>query len=196
MSKTLHLAITGNIGSGKSSACKLFRAMGIPIYSSDVEAKRLMREDTELIRAITALLGEDAYNESGLNKAFIASKIFGNKSLLEKMNALVHPAVKQDYMAWRQEQQAPFTIQESALTFEIEAEQYMDYTMVVYAPEALLIHRAMQRDQADHEKIKARLSKQMSLDLKVQKADFVIDNSLGQSMLKQAIVIYDDLIKR
>ena len=112
-----HLAITGNIGSGKSTACRFFERLDIPVYYSDARAKKLMIEDQEVIGAIKDLLGEESYSEDGtLNRSHVASKIFSDQTLLQQMNQIVHPAVRKDYHRWRENQDAVFTLQESALT--------------------------------------------------------------------------------
>lgn len=190
-----HLAITGNLGSGKSTVCKIFEALQIPIYYSDVEAKRLMLEDEDLKNNIKALIGFNAYHENGaLNRTYISGKIFENKIILEKMNGLVHPAVRVDYLKWRKAQNAVFTIQESALTFEIGAEKIMDAVILVYAPEPLLIERGMLRDNKTEAEIKARLSQQINQEIKKKKSEFIVYNGLGDSLCEQVVEMYCKII--
>ena len=189
-----HLAITGNIGSGKSTACRFFERLDIPVYYSDARAKKLMIEDQEVIGAIKDLLGEESYSEDRtLNRSHVASKIFSDKTLLEQMNTIVHPAVRKDYHSWRENQDAIFTLQESALTFEIGAEKIMDHVILVYAPEALLIKRSTKRDGIDEAAVRQRLDKQMSQDLKAQKADYILFNGLTDSLLFQIQRLYHEL---
>lgn len=189
-----HLAITGNIGSGKSTACHLFEQLGIPVYYSDARAKILMIENQTVIENIKTLLGAEAYHKNGqLDRAFVASKIFNDQSVLEKMNQIVHPAVRLDYSIWRENQHAEFTLQESALTFEIGAEKIMDQVILVYAPEALLVARSIQRDGVDESSIRKRLEKQMSQDLKAKRADKILYNGLTDSLLFQVLNLYDQL---
>ncbi len=189
-----HLAITGNIGSGKSTACRLFERLDIPVYYSDARAKKLMIEDQKVIGAIQDLLGQEAYSEDGsLNRSHVASKIFSDQTLLQQMNQIVHPAVRKDYHSWRENQDAVFTLQESALTFEIGAEKIMDYVILVYAPESLLIKRSTKRDGIDEAAVRQRLDKQMSQDLKAQKADYILFNGLTDSLLFQIQRLYHEL---
>ncbi len=189
-----HYAITGNIGSGKSTVCSVFEIMGIPIYYSDARAKGLMSNNQELINSLKSLLGDDVYNDKNqLDRAKMASIIFKDRDILEKVNAIVHPAVRKDYLKWRAEQNAPYTIQESALTFEIEAEKYVDGVLLVYAPEELLIERSMKRGNVSREQVIDRLSKQMDQELKKEKANYVINNSLGVSLIKQVILLHEIL---
>lgn len=195
MSKTIkHIAITGNLGSGKSTVCKFFEQLDIPVYYSDSEAKKLMISDIKLINQIKNLLGKESYEKGQLNKVFVGSRIFEDKKLLKKMNALVHPIVRKDYIKWRKKQNTLFTIQESALTFEIQAEKIMDATILVYAPEELLIERGVLRGQQDRKQIIDRLAKQMDQEIKKERATFIINNSLGELLIPQVIEIYNKVI--
>lgn len=190
-----HLAITGNIGSGKSTACRFFETLGIPVYYSDARAKKLMVENAEVVDDIKQLLGEGAYAQNGhLERSYVASKIFSNRALLDQMNQIVHPAVREDYLAWRDEQNSLFTLQESALTFEIGGESIMDKVILVYAPEELLIERSMQRDGATIEAVRSRLDQQMSQDLKAERADFILYNGLTDSLLFQVLDIFSRMV--
>lgn len=192
--KSKHIAITGNLGSGKSTVCRFFQQLEIPVYYSDQAAKMLMIQDKQLIKSIKKLLGNAAYIDGVLDRKYVGTKIFGDKKLLEKMNALVHPSVRKDYMKWRNAQKSLFTIQESALTFEIEAEKIMDSTILVYAPEALLIERGVARGNQTKKEVKARLSKQMDQEIKKRKATYIINNSLGELLLPQVMDIYNKII--
>lgn len=191
-----HFAVTGNIGSGKSTICSIFELLGIPVYYSDYRAKLLMHNNLDVKDALKTLLGEDIYLESGeLDRVKMANKIFTNEIILEKVNAIVHPAVRMDYFKWREKQEAPYTLQESALTFEIGGEEYVDGVILVYAPEELLISRSMKRGNATRKQIKDRLSKQMDQELKKKKADFIIDNSMGVSITEQIVKLHRSFLK-
>lgn len=189
-----HYAITGNMGSGKSTVCRIFEVLDIPIYYSDARAKKLMVQNEEVVNSLKNLLGEEVYSESGeLNRKWMANKIFNDPSLLKSVNNIVHPAVRKDYLDWREKQTSLYTIQESALTFEIKAEKYVDGVILVYAPEELLIHRSMNRSGASEKEVRARLGKQMSQEIKKEKANFIIDNSLGNSLVSQVIALHHEL---
>ena len=193
----IHGAITGNLGSGKTTVCKIFEVLDIPTYYSDARAKLLMKEDKNLVSDIKSLLGDDAYDGDGiLDRSFVSKKIFTNRDLLNQLNALVHPAVGRDYLLWREKQNSPFTLQESALTFEISADKRVDFTILVYAPEELLISRGMARDGKSQEEIKARLANQMDQEEKLKRADYVIYNAKGDSLIKQVLEMYRKIILR
>ncbi len=191
-----HYAVTGNIGSGKSTVCSIFEILDVPVYYSDIRAKQLMLENENVRGELKILLGEDVYLPDGeLNRKWMAHKIFNSPVLLKGVNDIVHPAVRKDYFKWRENQDSNYTLQESALTFEIGAEKHMDGVILVYAPEELLIYRTMQRSQTSEEEVRSRLEKQMSQELKKDKANYIINNGLGESLIKQ-IVDLDILLNK
>lgn len=190
-----HLAITGNLGSGKTTVCLIFETLGVPVYYSDYRAKILMYKSSTLKLKIKALLGSEAYHKNGRpNRSVIASKIFSDQKLLEKMNALVHPAVAEDYLEWRNQQKSPFTLQESALTYEIDADKKMDAVIVVYAPTETLIMRGMNRDKSSRKAVEARLAKQMNQEEKISRADYTINNDGETKLIPQVLKIYHAII--
>ena len=125
---------------------------------------------------IKDLLGDEAYDGKELNKTYIASKIFKDKTLLDQMNAIVHPAVRRNFMAWVNKQQAPYVIQEAAIIFENDLQQFYDKVILVTAPEKLRIKRVMERDGIPKSEILARIANQWQDTRKIQLSDFVIHN--------------------
>ena len=113
----LKVGITGGIGSGKTTVCKVFEALGIPVYYADERAKWLMVNDPDLVLGIKRIFGEGAYTADGqLDRPFIARKAFGDSSVLKKLNALVHPAVAVDGERWHAEQSGvPYTLKDELL---------------------------------------------------------------------------------
>ena len=112
------VGLTGGIGSGKTTVANMFRAFGISIYIADEEAKKLMASSKIIKRKLIALFGEKAYDNDALNKPFIADLIFKNSSLLEKMNAIIHPRVASHFKKWLIKQKSPYVIKEAAILFE------------------------------------------------------------------------------
>jgi len=168
-----HYAVTGNMGSGKTTVCRIFELLDIPVYYSDARAKKLMITDKKVMKNLIDLLGKEVYTKAGeLDRKWMAKKIFDSPKTLAKVNGIVHPAVRKDYKAWRKTHNAPYTLQESALTFEIGAEKHVDGVILVHAPEALLIDRSMKRNNVSKESVKARLSKQLDQKIKFKKADY------------------------
>ena len=158
------VCITGGIGSGKSSVCALFAAYGVPVYDCDAEAKRLMEQSAELRDALCEAFGAECYNESGLNRAYLAAKVFGNDEQLQRLNAIVHPAVKADFAEWAERQRAPYVMMESAILFESKFDSVVDTSLAVMAPMEERIRRTMERDGVDRESVIRRIGHQMSDD--------------------------------
>ncbi|MBQ2026775.1 MAG: dephospho-CoA kinase [Alistipes sp.] len=172
----MKIAICGGIGSGKSTICRMFEERGVAIYDSDARAKTLMNESESLRAALIAEFGEECYSDGVLNRAVLASKVFGSEEQLAKLNSIVHPAVKEDYLRWHEEQEGDYTILESAILFESGFDVLVDKSVAVLAPLPLRIERAMQRDSATREQIEARIKAQMSDDELASRADFAIVN--------------------
>lgn len=187
-----HLGITGGIGSGKTTVCKIFETLGIPIYYADERAKHLMSHDPELMAGIVDLFGPEAYLEPQvLNRAHIAKVAFNDKIKLNQLNALVHPAVGRDGLAWQAAQQnVPYTLKEAALLYESGSYRSLDKIIVVTAPLELRIERVMARDGAKREDVEARIAKQMPEAEKVKLADFVVHNDGQQALIPQVLAIH------
>lgn len=179
---SIRIGITGGIGSGKSYVCNLFAEKGIPVYNCDDEAKRLMRDSNIIRKKLIELLGNEAYffdsstGEWLLNKALIAKFLFANKENAEKINSIVHPVVKQDFLEWADRQTAEVVVQECAILFESGFEDTVHKTIEVYAPKDVRLQRAMTRDSASAEQIEARMAQQMPEEEKRAKADYCINN--------------------
>ncbi len=170
------IAICGGIGSGKSTVCGMFAERGAAIYDSDSRAKALMSESAELRAALIAEFGEGCYKGGELNRPYLAEKVFGSEEQLAKLNSIVHPAVKADFLAWAEEQEGDFCILETAILFESGFDAVVDCSVAVLAPMPLRIERAMQRDGATREQIEARIKAQMNDDELMRRADFAIVN--------------------
>lgn len=179
------VGLTGGIGSGKTTVAKMFAALGVPVYNSDSEAKKLMRKSKKLKKAIIALFGEEAYKSKKLNKKYLSSRVFNDSSLLQKLNAIVHPAVRKHFLKWAQRQDTPFVIQETAIIFENQMQDFYDSVILVVAPKESRLQRVMERDGADRKKVEARMKHQLPDSKKKILADYVIDNiDLATTTLK------------
>lgn len=191
MSKVI--GITGGIGSGKSLVCKVFSVLGIPIYEADARAKYLISHDQLLKKSIIELLGEQAYLASGdYNRAWVASQVFGNPVLLSKLNALVHPKVRQDATDWiQQNQQTSFVLYEAALMKAAGDGNTFDKVIVVNAPVDLRIQRIKVRDQRSEAEIRAIIERQISEEERRKIADFTIENDEKQPLLPQILDLYE-----
>lgn len=191
----LKIGITGGIGSGKSTVARVFETLGIPVYSADDAAKRLMQEDPELKKQIIELLGESAYENGRLNRAWISAQTFGNPETVQKLNAIVHPVTIRDAASWMASQTTDYTLKEAALIFESGAEKSLDYVIGVSAPEELRIRRVMERDGSTREAIVKRMQSQLSEDEKMKRCDFVIYNDEQQMIIPQVLALHQQLLQ-
>lgn len=192
------VGITGGIGSGKTTVCKIFETLGIPIYYADDRAKWLMVNSPALQTGIINLFGKESYDEEGqLNRAYIGGIAFKHPKKLQKLNALVHPAVFVDGENWQQEQlahQFPYTLKEAALLYESGSHKFLDKMIVVTAPEELRIERVMKRDGLDKEAVQDRIARQMPEAEKVAQADYIITNDGQQLLIPQVLEIHQQLL--
>ena len=182
------LGITGGIGSGKSYISALLREqMNVPVYDCDAEAKRLICEDEEIRQKLTELTGAPIYKEGKLQKKVLADYLFANQQHVQKVNAIVHPAVRRDIGKWVEQQDSEVVAVESAILYESGFDTLVDKVLFVNAPLELRIQRAMKRDGSTREQIEARIGMQQS-EQQLEKADYVIDNGTeGQADLLDAL---------
>lgn len=170
------VGITGGIGSGKSSVCKMLALRGVPIYDSDSRAKQLMVTDAELVRLVSQRFGADVYVDGMLNRQVLAVRVFTDKVALAELNSMVHPAVMRDFERWAAEQQTAYVVMESAIIFEAGLDDKLDAVVAVMAPCSLRLERAMQRDGATREQIEERMRTQLSDDELARRAKYAIVN--------------------
>ena len=191
------MGITGGIGVGKTTVCKLFEEVGVPVYYSDAEAKRLMVEDMDLVGAIRRIFGDEAYSLEGeLNRAWIAGVVFKDKGKLAALNGVVHPAVGRDGLRWSAlHSDAPYTLKEAALIFESGGDRYLDKIITVYSPMNVRIERLIVRDQSTLSEIEGRMKAQISEREKLKRSDFVIYNVEQGELLPQVLAIHKILIR-
>lgn len=184
----LKIGVTGGIGSGKSIVCRIFSALGVPVYSADDRAKWLLNHDLSLKSAVTQLLGSEAYLPNGIyNRAWVASQVFQNPPLLQKLNAIVHPRVGEDTQEWvEQNSNAPYVIKEAAIMAKAGQNNDLDKVIVVDATVDLRVARVMQRDPQRSEKdIRDIIARQISDEERHKIADFVIYNDESQLLIPQ-----------
>jgi dephospho-CoA kinase len=192
----LKIGITGGIGSGKTTVCKIFQTFGIPIYYADDRAKAIMVENKTVIRAIKKLFGEAAYLADGsLNRAHISDISFSNPLILNQLNAIVHPAVRRDGEVWHNRfKKVPYTLKEAALLFESGNFKTLDKIIVVSAPQELRLERALLRGGISREQLEKRMAAQMPEAEKIKLADFVINNDGTESLIPQVLRIHQALL--
>ena len=171
------IGITGGIGSGKSFVSNLFEDLGVPCYNSDLKAKELMVSDLKLKSSIINLLGEQAYEGNSLNRQYISSKVFNDKSLLNSLNNIVHPIVKTDFYNWVNASSSLFVLKESAILFETGSYLECDKTILVTAPIDVRINRVIKRDNVTKSQVESRIKNQWKDEQKKPLADYIIKNT-------------------
>lgn len=171
------IGLTGGIGSGKSTVATMFKELGVPVYDSDQRAKYLMNTSKVIHDQLVALLGEEAFKGGTLNRSYIASKVFNDAELLAKLNSIVHPVVRQDFIDWSNDQDGNYVIQETALLFENKAQELYDDVILVTAPKEVRINRVLDRDSTTREQVEARMNNQLDDETKLELANYVIENN-------------------
>lgn len=176
----LVLGITGGIGSGKSYISSLLREqLSVPVYDCDTEAKRLMAEDKSIQQQLMNLVGAHVYKAGKLQKDVLADYLFANQQNASQVNAIVHPAVKDDFRRWTALQKADLVAIESAILYESGFVSLADKVLYVDASKELRIQRVMQRDGSTRQQVEARMNMQKAEEQR-QKADFIIENEGAQ----------------
>lgn len=177
------VGVTGGIGSGKSTLCRLFAKRGVAVYDTDAAAKRLMAEDATLREAIRERFGAASYTEEGvLNRPYLAERVFSDAAERAALNGLVHPAVIADFERWAAEQSGDYVILESAILYEAGLDRHLDRVVAVLAPERLRVERAMQRDGVTEEQVRSRMAAQMSDDALAARADVTVVNLFEEDL--------------
>lgn len=190
----IKLAVTGGIGSGKSYISHLLEDMHIPVYNADNEAKRLTVSDAGIRGELIALLGEEVYKDGLLNKPLLASYLFSDPAHVLQINSIIHPRVRKDFTVWVERQEKCEIVgMESAILYEAGFQDTVDAVIMVYAPVELRIQRAMYRDGASEEQVRARIAAQMDDEEKRRRADFTVVNDGVQLLIPQLNRIVEQL---
>lgn len=185
----LKIGITGGIGSGKTTVCRVFELLGIPIFYADTVAKLIMNTDPVLKEEILKTFGQKSYSMDGeLNRSYISSIVFKNESELDKLNALVHPAVFRAFDKWLGiHYDAPYIIKEAALLFETKSYTMCDLSVLVVSPEALRVQRVIARDAISQDEIALRMKRQLSDEQKMKLADHILFNDESRLLIPQIL---------
>ena len=203
MSKSTVIAVTGGIGTGKSTVTNLIREMGYKVLSSDDNAKILMKNNDKIKQKLISEFGNEVYSEDGqINNVFLSGKVFGtsteNEKALLRLNSIVHPEVIQmliEEVEKLEESGEEYIFVESALTFEAGLEEGFDFIIVVDCEEELAVKRVVERSGLSKEQVQHRMSQQISNQRKREMADFVIENNKGFDELKSSTEFIINLIK-
>lgn len=184
------LGITGGIGSGKSTVCKIFELLGAPVFQADIVAKQLINTSEEIKNGLIRLFGDGIYTpNNGIDRKKLAAIIFNDDIQLEKVNKLVHPLVRDEFNTWAQKQNAPYLVHEAAILFESGFYKMMDFTILVTAPEKLRVQWVSNRDGVSSRQVKERINKQWPDDKKRELATLELRNDNTRLLIPQIIKI-------
>lgn len=193
---SIKIGITGGIGSGKSVVSRLLGIMGIPVYISDIEAKRVTQTDPMIHRGLCELVGQDVFQGGELNRPLLASYMFGHPGRVQKVNEIIHPQVKEDFRQWVARLGSRQLVgMESAILVEAGFRNEVDFLVMVYAPLEVRVERAVKRDCSSRELVMKRIEAQMSDEVKRGHADFVIVNDDETPLIPQVLKLISLLSK-
>lgn len=194
------IGVTGGMGSGQSTVCKIMESMGCKVIDVDKKAKQVIAKDKTLQKELKQAFGEEIFTKEGqLDRKLLANIAFNDASKTILLNNLVHPRmvaeVIEEMEQARFSKKYPLIVIDAALIYEISIEQVFDAIIVVYADLKERIQRVMQRDGLKKSEIKARIERQIPLEDKREWADFVIDNNGSLQNLKiQTQKIFNSLV--
>jgi dephospho-CoA kinase len=194
MNPLFRLGITGGIGSGKTSVCKVFEVLGIGVFSADIEAQKIMNNDMVIIRGINSIAGKDLYIDGSLNRTELASLIFNDNNILVRVNSLVHPVVFENFTKWTLMQSSPYVIMEAAILFESGGSEFVDRIATVVAPVEQRIKRVIQRNKLSQEQVMDRMRNQMDDQERINRSDFVIQNSENDMIIPTILKIHNEIL--
>ena len=188
------VAVTGGIGTGKTTVSNLFEKIGIPVFNSDEIAKELMSNDNTLKLEIVNAFGDESYINNELNRAYLSDVVFNDETLLDKINSIVHPQVAKEFNQWLLNQKSKYIIYESAIIFENNSEDVFDKIICVIAPEEDVISRVMKRNNFSHDKVISIISNQLPDQVKRNKADYIIENINKSDLTDRVLEIHNKII--
>lgn len=171
------IGLTGGIGSGKSTIAGYFKALGVPVYIADEEARKLMGQP-EIVKKVQAVFDENVIDNNSLNRKKIAELVFSAPEKLKKLNSIIHPEVKEHFLSWvKAHKEFPFVIKEAAILFESGSYKDCDKIITVTAPQDVRIQRVVNRDKVTEEQVLERMKNQWPEEKKIKMSDFVIQNT-------------------
>jgi dephospho-CoA kinase len=191
----IKVGLTGNIGSGKSTVCRIFETLGVPVFHADEVAKEMLKEE-RIQQQIRTKFGNEVFDGNILDRKKLASIVFVDKEALTFLNSLIHPEVRKKLKRWFDEKSDHhYVIEEAAILIEGGSYIEFDKIIMVTAPPELSIKRVMDRDGVKKEDIENRLLNQWSQQKKIELSHFVIHNDEKQLLIPQVLAIHHQLIK-
>lgn len=196
--KKIKVAITGGIGSGKSSVSDYLEKKRHSVLRADLIAKELMAQDAQIKKKLIEEFGEESYSNDKLNTKYLAANAFSNEENVQKINSIVHPPVmeKIDQLAKEIFKNQDIVFIETALVYEANLEDFFDYVLLVLADEKTRIERIINREKVTEEQVRARMQYQIPDEEKKDDADFVLDNNTTLQELENRVEFLLILIRQ
>ena len=183
------IGLTGGIGSGKTTIANYFNELGVPVYIADDGAKKIMQSEN-IIEEIKTVFGEAIFENNILNRSKLAEIVFNDKDKLAQLNAIVHPAVKEDFEVWLlQHRNYEYIIYEAAILFESGRYKECDFVITVTAPVEIRIERVLKRDNTTREQVLSRMQMQWNDENRISRSNFVINNSNLKNAKEEVVKI-------
>jgi dephospho-CoA kinase len=196
VSKTVHIGLTGGIGSGKTTIGRVFQKLGIPLYIADDRSKLLLHQDLDIQEQLNALVKENIFPNGELNRKRFGEILFADVNLKREVEAIIHPAVARDFAHWAAQQPTPYVIKEAAILFETGSYRALDANILVTAPITIRMKRVLARDShLTPETIQARMQQQWTDEKKRHLADYHIENDGATFLLPQILHCHEAIIR-
>jgi dephospho-CoA kinase len=189
------IGLTGGIGAGKTTVSKIFQIIGIPIYSSDEVAKKILKKNDSVKQQMMKHFGKGILTNNNIDNKKIANVIFKKKDKLKIVNSIIHPLVKKDFESWCKKQNNIYIIKESALLFTSNAYKELDYIILIKSPLELRIKRIKSRDQKNEKEIFSIIKNQSSDDFLDKHCDYIIKNDENSFLIEQVLKLNEIFIK-
>jgi len=192
----LRIGITGGMGSGKSTVCQMFSNLGVPVFSSDHEGRKLLNNDQEVIDKVREKFGSDMYTTNGsIDRERIGRLVFSDPKALESLSKIVHPKVNEAFNYWtRTHERSAYVLKEAAILFESGYYHDLDKIITVFAPKEVRIERVMKRDGMNKQDIEKRMLLQYTDEERNKLADFIIINDHRSKLLEQVMELHEILL--
>ena len=193
----LLIAITGGIGSGKTTFANFLAEQGHPVIFADDISKELLANDPDVKNEIVSEFGAKAYQGEKINKKFLADKIFSNPSKLKKINSILHHSVRKriEFISKEYFETKDFVFVEAAIIYESKIEKMYDFVVLIVADEKLRMKRISKSEKISEKDFINRSQNQLSDEVKKKKADFIFINNGTKAELKDKAILLSTLLK-
>lgn len=189
------LGVTGGIGSGKTTVCRIFRVLGVPVFVADTVAREIMENALEVRTEINLITGNDLYATGALDRKELARIIFNRPEILRRVNGVVHPAVLKRFEEWADSAPVPYVIMEAAIMFEAGADTLVDRVVTISAPVEERISRVMGRNDLTREEVIRRINNQLEDEEREEQSYYVINNSDNEMIIPEILKIHEDMLR-